>query len=143
MARLLVPRTLIARIERFDLGKEFKGFASAVTNDEHPPRVYKASGISPVYLPYQQLGLHHHHLHRDGDPLLITQHIDDDIYGVALATHHTYFQCDKMEWLKANIEAIDWRYCWGLRNEVSQYNDPLIEEPGPSDDDDPGGFIPF
>jgi hypothetical protein len=123
MVKLLIPRTLVARIEQFGLGKELRAFVIAITNNEHPPRVYKASGVEPLYQPYQDLGLHHHHLHRDGDPLLITQHVENEIFGVALATHATYFQGDKMEWLNVNMEAIDWTEWPALKREVAKHND--------------------
>src|SRR5256885_1995589 len=118
MSRLKIPRILVARIDKAGLRKELKAFAGAVTNGTHPPRIYKASGVEPVFQPYQDLGLHHHHLHRDGDPLLITQHVDGEVYGVALATHATYFQGDKMQWLKDNLEAIDWTECEALKRKV-------------------------
>src|SRR5882762_7895670 len=106
MPRIFIHRELIVRIEQYGFGKELRGFVEALREDLHPPRIYKPSGISPSFKPYQILELHHHHLHRDGDPLLITQHIDDEIYGFALATHETYFRSDKMLWLKKNIEVI-------------------------------------
>jgi len=67
------------------------------------------------------LRLHHHHLHRDGDPLLITQHIDEDVYGIALATHQDFFREDNMLWLQQHIEIIDWTWTGLLRTQVEQY----------------------
>jgi hypothetical protein len=122
MPRVLIHRTLLVRIEQYGLGTELKGFISACNKEQHPPRIYKPSGVEPLFRPYQMLELHHHHLHRDGDPLLITQHIDTDIYGVAVATHATYFHGDKMLWLHDNIEAIDWGGCEILREQVAAYD---------------------
>ncbi|MBX9830051.1 MAG: hypothetical protein K2Y27_34290, partial [Xanthobacteraceae bacterium] len=82
--------------------------------------------------------LHHHHLHRDGDPLLVTQHVDGVIYGVALATHETYFRKDCMGWLKDHIDAFDWTGLESLRAKVANY-DPF----GPDADDDEGKRKPF
>lgn len=123
MARLLVPRSLVARIEQHGLGKEFRAFALAITNGTHPPRIYKASGVSPNFQPYQDLRLHHHHLHRDGDPLLVTQHIENEVHGVALATHATYFHGDQLAWLKQHMDAIDWVECPGHQRTVAAYDD--------------------
>lgn len=122
MPDLLIHRDLVVRIEQYGFGKELKSFIQAIQKGLHPPRIYKPSGTSPTtYRPYELLELHHHHLHRDGDPLLITQHVDDEIYGIALATHETYFRSDKMLWLKQNIEVIDWTGCEGLRETVAAY----------------------
>lgn len=148
MPRIFIHRDLIVRIDKFGFGRELKGFISAVQQDQHPPRVYKASGISPQFVPYEELELHHHHLHRDGDPLLITQHIEGEIYGIALATHETYFGGDKMLWLKENAEAIDWSSCPALMKKVLSYDpfhpDENIVKCEPVDQkDDPSSDIPF
>jgi|ERR1043165_9438673 hypothetical protein len=121
MARVFIHQELIARIDQYGFGKELKGFIEACQKGTHPPRIYKASGIRPAYKPYEMLDLYHHHLHRDGDPLLITQHIDSDIYGIALATHESYFRSDNMLWLKEHMASIDWAGCESLRDQVSRY----------------------
>jgi hypothetical protein len=121
MPRIFIHRELIVRITQHGFGAELKGFVEACQKGLHPPRIYKPSGVMPTFKPYEMLELHHHHLHRDGDPLLITQHIDDDIYAIGLATHETYFRSDNMLWLQKNIEAIDWSGCEALKDEVSCY----------------------
>jgi hypothetical protein len=148
MSRIFIHRELIVRIERYGFGIELRGFISAIRDNQHPPRIYKPSGVSPNFPPYEDLELYHHHLHRDGDPLLITQHVDDDVYGIALATHQTYFGEDKMQWLKDNAEAIDWTACPILREEVMKYDPfPPLEgakEPGlAAKKDEPPDDIPF
>src|SRR5580693_4126053 len=103
MARVLISGSILARVAHHDgLAKALKDFITACLNDKPPPRKYKASGIAAdgsEYYPYVALDLHHHHLHRDGDPLLITQHLDDCIYGIGIATHAEYIHGDKMAWL--------------------------------------------
>jgi hypothetical protein len=80
--------------------------------------------------------------------LLITQHVDGDIYGIALATHQTYFRGDNMQWLKDNAEAIDWIYCPILHRQVLGY-DPFApiestNEPNLTvKKDEPPDDIPF
>jgi hypothetical protein len=77
---------------------------------EHPPRKYKASGVAKdgsTFQPYLRLVLYHHHLHACGDPLLVTQHIGDIAYGVALTTHAKHFG-DKWQWLREHEAMIDW-----------------------------------
>jgi hypothetical protein len=148
MARIFIHRELIVRIEKYGLGAELRGFVTAIKQDRRPPRVYKPSGIVPSFYPYEDLELHHHHLHRDGDPLLITQHVYGDIYGIALATHQTYFREDKMQWLKDNAEAIDWTSCPHLREQVLTYDPlaPIEIEKRPeltSEKDEPPDDIPF
>jgi len=150
MPRVFIHRELIIRIAKFGFSTELKGFISALKSGQHPPRVYKASGVEPQFKPHQLLELHHHHLHRDGDPLLVTQHFDGDIYGIALATHETYFRGDKMLWLKQNAEAIDWSDCPALRREVFAYDafgtddeSAGNEMPADEDKDDPSSDVPF
>lgn len=121
MPRVFIHRDLIARIIQNGFGKELKGFVEACQKGLHPPRIYKPSGVNPSFKPYEMLELHHHHLHRDGDPLPVTQHIDDDIYAIAVATHQGYFRSDNTLWLKNNIEVIDWSGCEALRDEVARY----------------------
>jgi len=121
MSRVLIHRELVVRIDQYGFGKELKGFIYAIQSGLNPPRIYKASGVAPSYRPYEMLELHHHHLHRDGDPLLITQHIDNDVYGIALATHETFFRTDNMLWLRQNMEAIDWSGCESLQGAVAVY----------------------
>jgi hypothetical protein len=132
MPRLLIPRSLVVRIEQHGLGKELRAFAAAITDGSHPPRVYKASGVDPIFQPYQDLRLYHHHLHRDGDPLLVTQHVENEIYAIALATHETYFRGDKLEWLKQNMEAIDWVECPSLQRKVTSHNEFGADDPSDS-----------
>jgi hypothetical protein len=127
MPRIFIHRNLILRIERHGLGMELRGFIAAIRDRQHPPRIYKPSGVNPSFPPYEDLDLYHHHLHRDGDPLLITQKVDGNIYGIALATHEAYFREDKMQWLKDHAEAIDWTYCPILYREVMSY-DPFAPE---------------
>jgi hypothetical protein len=130
---------------------EIRSFIKALLDGQHPPRIYKPSGVNPSFPPYEELGLHHHHLHRDGNPLLVTQHVEGDIYGIALAMHQTFFQEDKMQWLKDNAVAIDWRSSPLLHQKVINY-DPAVsakspapehktpdagDEAAPSDDDVP------
>ena len=122
MPRIFIHRELVKRIEHAGLGVELRGFVRAMLEGQHPPRIYKASGVTPSFPPYEELELHHHHLHRDGDPLLVTQHIDGDIYGIALATHESFFREDNMQWLKDNAAAIDWGLSPFLYRQVMDYD---------------------
>ena len=61
-------------------------------------------------------------LHNDGDPLLITQHLDNRIYGIGVSTHADYFDGDKMQWLKDHAHMIDWTGFERLREEVLAYD---------------------
>jgi hypothetical protein len=147
MPRVFIHQDLVLRIEKHGLKTELRGFVNAIMNGQHPPRIYKPSGVNPIFIPYQDLGLHHHHLHRDGDPLLVTQHIDDEVYGVALATHETFFRQDNMQWLKENAEAIDWSSCEYLKKQVINHDPHASEKPAPTSlseaDDDGSDDIPF
>ena len=100
MARVFISRKILAEISRHDgLSKNLKAFMDACENNKTPPRIYKPSGISKnkqEFTPYTDLNLHHHHLHNNGDPLLVTQHIDDRIYGVGLARHADYILVDRL-----------------------------------------------
>lgn len=122
MARVFISRTILARVAPHDgLSKALKAFIEACENDRPPPRIYKPSGISSdgtEYLPYLALELHHHHLHNNGDPLLVTQHIDDSIYGIGLTRHADYFHGDKMQWLKDHVAMINWIGFEWLRDDV-------------------------
>jgi len=71
--------------------------------------------------PYVQLGLWHHHLGRGSDPLLVTQQIDEDVYGICVTKHADYFQGDMMLWLKNNMNAIDWTGRDVLKRQVEAY----------------------
>jgi hypothetical protein len=55
------------------------------------------------------------------DPLLITQHVADCIYGIGISTHADHFDGDKMKWLKDHAHMIDWTGCEQLRAEVLAY----------------------
>jgi hypothetical protein len=79
------------------------------------------------------------------------QKVDGDIFGIALATHETFFREDKMQWLQNNAEAIDWSSCPVLRQQVMSYG-PFAPEPDPSSEPantsdtiktDPSDDIPF
>jgi hypothetical protein len=125
MARVSIDKTILARVAPFDgLAKALKAFIEACQNDQQPPRIYKPSGISSKgdeYYPYAALDLHHHHLHNNGDPLLVTQHVDGAIYGIGLATHAEYFHGDKMQWLQDHAHMIDWTGLETLRDAVLAY----------------------
>ena len=126
MARIRISKTILDRVAQYEgLKKNLKAFVEACQNSTHPPRVYKASGISAngqEYYPYLALDLHHHHLHNNGDPLLITQHVGGDIFGFALTRHADFFQGDKMQWLKDHAEMIDWTGLETLHRDVMAYN---------------------
>jgi hypothetical protein len=107
------------------LSKALKEFALAVAANQHPKRVFKPSGIDRQgsrFEPYLRLGLWHHHLGRNGDPLLVLQQRNDRYTGVALARHADYTTGDKLLWLKTHIEAIDWTDCEDLRQTVVDYD---------------------
>jgi hypothetical protein len=107
-----IDKAILGRIRSHNnLSKALAEFIDAVREGQHPPRVYKKSGVAndgEKFDPYIKLNLHHHHLHRDGDPLLVTQHVADEVRSVALARHSDYILGDKMLWLQQNAEAIDW-----------------------------------
>jgi len=88
------------------------------------PRIYKPSGYAKdgsEYRPYIQLRLHHHHLHSNPDPLLVTQHEADSlIFGIALTTHEAYFG-DKVRWLYEHANLINWGGSEDLEKQVRQY----------------------
>ena len=130
MPRVLISRHILTRLAPHDgLTKALKSFIEACSAGRQPPRIYKPSGIAAdgsEYLPYLRLDLHHHHLHRRGDPLLITQNIDEDIYGIGLARHADYFHGDRMLWLQQHAHMIDWTGCEDLR-ELVLAHDPQKE----------------
>jgi hypothetical protein len=72
--------------------------------------------------PYIRLGLRHHHLGHTGEPLLVLQKIDDDVFGIALTSHAQYFHGDKMLWLKEHALAIEWSNCEDLKEKVEAYS---------------------
>jgi hypothetical protein len=114
-----IDKTIQRRIEARDgLWKAFKEFVECCQSGTHPPRIYKPSGISSdgtAFEPYLRLKLHHHHLHRCGDPLLVTQHIGGDVIEViALSRHADYLLGDKLAWLRAHVGAITWDGCEDL-----------------------------
>jgi hypothetical protein len=137
MPRVFIHRELVKRIEQSGLGVELRGFITAMLDGQHPPRISKPSGISPSFPPYEELELHHHHLHRDGDPLLVTQHIDGDIYWIALATHETFFREDNMQWLKDHAGAIDWTSSPFLYRQVMDYDPNAPAKSSVSEDKEP------
>jgi len=120
-----IDKTIVRRIRSHSsLSKALSEFILAVGNGDHPPRVYKKSGVAndgKTFQPYLRLNLYHHHLHRDGDPLLVTQHVGDEIRSVALARHSNYILGDKMSWLQRNAEAIEWEGCEDLHDQVKSY----------------------
>jgi hypothetical protein len=122
MALVRIHRAILTRISRDDgLSKSLKGFIDACQNDRPPPRIYKPSGIAAngeEYYPYLVLDLHHHHLHRRGDPLLVTQHVEGCIYGIGLTTHAEYFHGDRLLWPKRHALVIDWTGLENLRQDV-------------------------
>jgi hypothetical protein len=153
MPRVFIHRELILRIDKHSLRMQLRGFITAIRDGHPPARIYKPSGVSPSFPPYQDLELHHHHLHRDGDPLLITQHVDDAVFGIALATHQTFFREDKMQWLKDHADVIDWSYCPRLHEQVLGYDPSVPQQPSASEqvagqpelrrEDEPPDDIPF
>jgi len=122
MARVIIPGEILRRISRHQgLAKNLAAFIEACRENKTPPRIYKRSGIAAdgrKFPPYLELNLHHHHLHANGDPLLITQHVDDCIYVIGLARHADYFHGDKMQWLKEHAHQIEWTGLEWLRESV-------------------------
>jgi hypothetical protein len=97
----------------------------AIEKGEHPKRVYKPSGVNrngERFEPYLQLNLWHHHLGRRGEPLLVVQKLNDDIFIVALTSHAEHFEGDKMMWLQNHMAGIDWSNCEDLREQVATYS---------------------
>jgi len=125
MTRVVIPAQIWRRLRPYaGYGKALAEFVKCCEEGRHPPRVYKPSGIArdgTRFEPYLRLSLFHHHLSRKGDPLLVTQHIDDFIFGVAVARHSDHIFGDKMLWLQTHIEAIDWGTCEDLHETVRQY----------------------
>jgi hypothetical protein len=125
-----IPREILRRIAPHDgLSKALADFVKCQQEGQPTPRIYKQSGIASdgsAFQPYLRLGLWHHHLHRKGDPLLVTQVVGGEIIGVALTTHASFFG-DKMLWLQQNNEAIDWTLCGDIRTEVLAYTPPRAD----------------
>jgi hypothetical protein len=99
-------------------------FVSALEAGQHPPRIYKKSGVAKdgsTFDAYVRLNLYHHHLHASGDPLLVMQEIDNVVYCFALSNHADYINGDKMLWLRRYREAISWDGCQDLENAVLSY----------------------
>ena len=128
MAVVRISKTIILRLKKHNgLYKALGGFVSACQKDQPPPRIYKKSGIAAngtKFQPYLDLNLYHHHLHQGPDPLLVTQNIGNVIASVALTTHAEYFQGDKMLWLQAHADAIDWTGQSKLEAQVRAYKPP-------------------
>ena len=125
MATVKIDKTIFRRIESLGLLKELSQFVYACENGRHPPRIYKPSGIAKdgsKFEPYLKLKLHHHHLHRSSEPLLVTQHIGEIIQCIALARHEEYTRGDKLLWLKANADAIEWNGCEDIERLVRDYD---------------------
>src|SRR5271166_5936600 len=103
MAIVRIDKEIFRRVQSVNsLAKGLADFIYCCQRDLHPPRIYKRSGMSAdgsiACQPYYDLNLHHHHLHRDGDPLLVTQHIGEIIQSVALTTHQEYLHRDTLLW---------------------------------------------
>jgi len=128
-----IPAEILRKVATVDgLSKAMSEFIKCQHKRITPPRVYKPSGLAKngdVFEPYRQLGLWHHHLHRRGDPLLVTQHVNGEIIGVALTTHADFFFGDKMGWMQVHAESICWDGCDKLRDNVLLYK--ADEEPQP------------
>lgn len=120
-----IDKTIFRRVRSHaSLSKALDEFVDAVANGRHPPRVYKKSGVAndgKKFDPYLKLNLHHHHLHRDGGPLLVTQHVGEEVRSVALARHSDYILGDKTLWLQQNAEAIDWDGNEDIHKQVMSY----------------------
>jgi hypothetical protein len=125
MPTVKIDKTIFRRVRSHDgLSKALDEFVDAVTNDQHPPRVYKKSGVAndgKKFDPYLKLDLHHHYLHRDGDPLLVTQHVEEEVRSVALARHSDYILGDKLLRLQQNAEAIEWDGNEDLHEQIISY----------------------
>ena len=122
-----VEKEILRRLAPYDgLSKALKDFIRCQQEGRTPSRIYKPSGAAndgTIFQPYARLVLWHHHLHRRGDPLLITQHIAGAIIVFALTRHAEYFG-DKMLWLQQHQSAIDWSGCEDIRAEVVAYAPP-------------------
>jgi hypothetical protein len=118
----------LARLDsRPGLRGALKEFVRAVEGGGIPKRVFKSSGIDrhgDRYEPYIRLGLWHHHLSRNGDPLLILQKVGDNFDAIALTSHELYTRGDKALWLQSNMAMINWDGCEDILQEVGDY-DPL------------------
>lgn len=94
-----IPPEIKCRTDAVEsLKKNFKQFVECCEQGKDPPRIFKPSGRAAngqVFEPFVKLLLHHHHLHRDGDPLLTLQKLGADLSALALSTHAVYFG-DKM-----------------------------------------------
>jgi hypothetical protein len=49
MPRIFIHRELVVRIQKHGLGGELSGFITAIRDGQHPPRIYKPSGVNPNY----------------------------------------------------------------------------------------------
>ena len=76
--------------------------------------------------------------------MLITQHIEDKVYAVALSTHELFFQGDKMQWLKDNAEVLDWSDCPALHQRIlADASGATQDEQKTPDNDKEPDDIPF
>ena len=109
---LYVLKEIWRRLDGHDgLSKNLAQFKKCCDAGTHPPRIYKRSGIAndgTRFEPYLILRIWHHHLGRNGDPLLVTQRIDDEHHSIALSTHAAHVHGDKMLWLQQHIKLIEW-----------------------------------
>lgn len=125
MALVRIPKEIWVRLRKDDgLFKAAAQFSKCCEEGVDPPRIYKPSGFErngAIFHPYLILGLHHHHLHNNPDPLLVTQHIGNVIYGIALTTHEVYTRGDKMLFLQVHEHMIDWQIAEEIREQVLAY----------------------
>jgi hypothetical protein len=128
--KVVIPNEIWRRLQPHDgLFKAAVQFVKCCETGAPIPRKCKASGYAndgSIFDPYVRLGIHHHHLHRSPDPLLVTQHIANEniIVGIALTKHVTYFG-DKMAWLQDHAQMIDWSSCEDIEGQALSYQRPL------------------
>jgi hypothetical protein len=99
-----------------------KQFAKAIENGQQPKRVWKPSGINKKgqrFDPYIRLSLHHHHLGRGADPIIVFQQIGSNFYAINVTSHAEFFNGNEMKWLAINQAAIDWQGCTDILQAAS------------------------